>query len=71
MATTKYLVFTNFDVNTSAKSSYYVTVLPVLGDSRRERPPDVYGHLINVPTHLNIKLPAIGGHLLKEDNLGL
>ena len=36
-------------------------------DPRRERSPDVYGHVINVPTHPNDKLPAIGGHLLKAD----
>ena len=38
-----------------------------MGDPRRERPPDVYGHLINVPKHLNVKLPAIGGHLPNAD----
>ena len=38
------------------------TVVPALGDPRRERPPDVYGHVIKVPTHLNVTLP-IGGHL--------
>ena len=37
------------------------TVVPALDDPRRERPPDVYGHVTNVPTHLNVKLPAIGG----------
>ena len=25
-------------------------VVPALGDPRRERPPAVYGHVINVPT---------------------
>ena len=44
-----------------------LTVVPVLGDPRRERPPDVYGHVINVQTHLNVKLPAIGGHLPNAD----
>ena len=43
------------------------TVVPVLGDPRREPPPDVYGHVIKVPTHLNFKLPAIGGHLPNAD----
>ena len=27
----------------------------------------MYGHLINVSTHLNVKSPAIGGHLPKAD----
>ena len=43
------------------------TVVPVLGDPHRARPPDVYGHVINVPTHLNVKLPASGGHLPNAD----
>ncbi len=43
------------------------TVVPALGDPRRERPPDLYGHVIKVPTHLNVKLPAIGGHLPNAD----
>ena len=43
------------------------TVVPALGDPRRERPPDVYGHVIKVPTHLNVKLPAFGGHLPNAD----
>ena len=43
------------------------TVVPALGDPRRERPPDVYGHVIKVPTHPNVKLPAIGGHLPNAD----
>ena len=43
--------------------AFCCTVVPALGDPRRERPPDVYGHVIKVPTHLNVKLPAIGGHL--------
>ena len=41
------------------------TVVPALGDPRRERPPAVYGHVSNVPTHVNVTLPAIGGHLPK------
>ena len=44
-----------------------ITVVPAFGDPRRERPPDVYGHVIKVPTHLNVKLPAIGGHLPNAD----
>ena len=27
----------------------------------------MYGHVINVPTHCNVKLPAIGGHLPNAD----
>ena len=27
----------------------------------------MYGHVIKVPTHLNVKLPAIGGHLPNAD----
>ena len=46
----------------------YTTVVPALGDPRRERPPAVYGNVINVPTHINIKLPEIGGHLPNADN---
>ena len=44
-----------------------VTVVPALGDPRRERTPAMYGHVINVPTHFNAKLPAIGGHLPNAD----
>ena len=29
------------------------TVVPALGDPRRERPPAVSGHVINVPTHMS------------------
>ena len=43
------------------------TVVPALGDPRREWPPAVYGHVITVPTHFNVKLPAIGGHLPNVD----
>ena len=43
------------------------TVVPALGDPRRERTPAMYGHVINVPTHFNVKLPAIGGHLPNAD----
>ena len=43
------------------------TVVPALGDPRRERPPAVYGHVINVPTHFNVKLPAIGSQQAKAD----
>ena len=43
------------------------TVVPALGDPRRERPPAMYGHIINVPAHLTVKLPAISGHLPNAD----
>ena len=43
------------------------TVVPALGDPRRERTPAMYGHVINVPTYFNVKLPAIGGHLPNAD----
>ena len=39
------------------------TVVPALGNPCRERPPAVYGHFVNVPTHFNVKLPVISGHL--------
>ena len=44
------------------------TVVPALGDPRRERPPAMYGHIINVPTHFNVKLSAISGHLPNADS---
>ena len=31
-----------------------ITIVPALGDPRRERPPAVYGHVINVPTYFNV-----------------
>ena len=43
------------------------TVVPALGGPRRERPPAVYGHFVNVPTHFNVKLPLISGHLSNAD----
>ena len=43
------------------------TVVPALGGPRRERPPAVYGHFVNVPTHFNVKLPLISGHLPNAD----
>ena len=45
----------------------YLTVVPALGDPRRERPPAVYGHVINVKTHFNVELPVIGGYLPNAD----
>ena len=45
------------------------TVVPALGDPRRERPPAMYGHAINVPTQCNVHIrpsderpPAMYGH---------
>ena len=46
---------------------FVITVVPALGDPRRERPPALHGHVINVPTHSNVKLPAIAGHLPNAD----
>ena len=43
------------------------TVVPALGDPRRERPPAVCGHFVNVPTHFKFKLPVISGHLPNAD----
>ena len=43
------------------------TVVPALGDPRRERPPALYGHFVNVQTHFNVKLPLISGHLPNAD----
>ena len=47
----------------------YTTVVPALGDPRRERPPAVYDHVINVPAHFNVPIrpsdertPAMYGH---------
>ena len=31
-------------------TKYSSTVVPALGDPRRERPPALYGHVINAPT---------------------
>ena len=38
-----------------------------MGDPRRERPPAVCGHFVNVPTHFKVKLPVISGHLPNAD----
>ena len=43
-------------------------VIPALGDPRRERPPAVYAHVINVPTRFTVKLPLISGHLPNADS---
>ena len=42
-------------------------LVPALGDPRRERPPAVCGQFVNVPTHFNVKLPLISGHLPNAD----
>ena len=44
-----------------------ITVVPVLGDPRLQRPPAVYGLFVNLPTYFNVKLPVISGHLPNED----
>ena len=49
--------------------SSQTTVVPALGDSWREWPPAVSSHIINVPTHFNVKLPEIGGHLPNADSI--
>ena len=43
------------------------TVVLALGDPRRERPPAVCGHFVNVQTHFKVKLPVISGHLPNAD----
>ena len=53
---------------TESNKNTWCTVVPAMCDPCRERPPDVYGHVINVPAHLNVKLPAIGGHLPNADS---
>ena len=55
--------------NTSDNSTIHMlaTVVPALGDPRHERPHAVYGHVINVPTHFNFKLPLISSHLPNTD----
>ena len=47
------------------KHTKNITVVPALGDHRRERPPAVCGHLINVPTHFNVKLPPMRGAVVQ------
>ena len=48
-------------------NSFWITVVPALGDPRRERPPAVCGHFVNVPTHFKVKLPVISGNLPNAD----
>ena len=52
----------------SVKKKTSHTVVPALGEHRRKRPPAVYGHVINVPIHFNVKLPLISGHLPNADS---
>ena len=49
------------------KVFFAVTVVPALGDPRRERSPAVCGHFVNVPIHFKVKLPVISGHLPNAD----
>ena len=56
-----------YEAQLQSTEIYVYTVVPALGDPRRERPPAVYGHVFNVPTPINVKLPAIGGHLPNAD----
>ena len=53
--------------NSSLNFAQTRTVVPALGDHLLERSPAVYGCVINVPTHFNVKLPAIGRHLPNAD----
>ena len=39
------------------------TVVPAMGDPRREQSPAGYGHVVSVPTHLPVTFPKTGGHL--------
>ena len=55
-------------VGVSGEHFKATTVVPVLGDPRRERPPAVYGHFVNVTTHFKVKLPVINGHLPNADS---
>ena len=55
------IVVTNF------KDKRIHAVVPALGDPRRERPPAVNGHFVNVQIHFNVKLPLISGHLSNAD----
>ena len=52
------------------QAHYRRAVVPALGDPRREWPPAVYRHVINVPTHFNVPIrpsderpPAMYGHV--------
>ena len=58
-------IHTNYIISHSTTLPY--TVVPALGDPRRERPPAVCGHFVNVPTHFKVKLPVISGHLPNAD----
>ena len=69
IARTKQAALTHNVRGKRLNSNYFTTVVPALGDPRRERPPAVYGHVINVPTHFNVPIrpsdewpPAMCGH---------
>ena len=52
-------------------SNLCCTVVPALDDHGLERPPAVYGHVINVPTNsskVNLRLPVIRGHRPNADS---
>ena len=57
------------ELHSLSTTSSSTTVVPALGDPRRERPPAVYGHSINAPTHFKVPIrpsderpPAMYGH---------
>ena len=56
-----------FDCTYLHRCFFPCTVVPALGDPRRERPPAVCGHFVNAPTHFKVKLPVISGHLPNAD----
>ena len=63
------MLLADWKVKTPCHANGVYTVLPALGDPSRERPPAVFGHVINVPTHFNVPIrpsderpPAMCGH---------
>ena len=67
---TQYLRFSRsrWVANVGGKGLLVSTVVPALGNPRRERPPALCGHFVNVPTHFKVKLPVISGHLPNADS---
>ena len=66
----EYVNFFNFlglTIDSRLTWENHTTVVPALGDPRRERPPAVCGHFVNAPTHFKVKLPVISGHLPNAD----
>ena len=59
-----FTISTNYAKSRRLKTNYSSTCL---GRPRRERPPAVCGHFVNVPTHFKVKLPVISGHLPNAD----